>query len=110
LNDHDRVLLEPRRQPFHLKAFVTSRATDYTRIGFVRMAVRDPTMLSAAVQRIEELPDDIIRTGVRRIPGVWLDEHQRTLVEDFLLARRDALRAAFNATPHAYTALQGGGI
>jgi hypothetical protein len=109
-NDHSHALLEPPRQPHQLALYVRTSASSYTKLDFIRDAIIDPSQLRAALEKIEHLTDDSIRTCIQMTPEAWLNPQGRQLVEDFLLRRRDQLRDSFNATPRKYAALLGGAL
>ncbi|MGH2561049.1 MAG: HipA family kinase [Thermomicrobiales bacterium] len=108
LNDHSHCLLPPTRRPFHLALLVNSRATDYVRIDFIRDAIVDRERLAIALDAIEQLDEDLVRTFVRLVPEEFLAGPDQSSVESFLIERKTTLRQAFNDSSRSFVALQGG--
>lgn len=107
--DHSHALLPPPRRPFHFVALVREPANRMMIIPFIRASIEDHSELSAAIAQIEAIPDDSIRTCVLMTPDSWLSSADKSLVTEFLINRRDALRASFNAQPWLCPALVKGG-
>ncbi len=56
---------------------------------------RDPAVVRAAIERIEALSDDRIRSLVGSLPDDVLSEDGKKKIADGLIARRDKVRAVF---------------
>ena len=56
---------------------------------------RDPEVMRAAIDRIEALADDRVRSLVVNLPDDVLSEDRKQKIADGLIARRDKVRATF---------------
>lgn len=56
---------------------------------------RDPAVVGEAIERIEALPDDRIRSLVGRLPDDVLSEDRKQKIADGLITRRDKVRVVF---------------
>ncbi len=108
LNDHSRCLLPPGRTPGQLAALWLGSPPDrFIQLDYVRTQVVDRDALARAVDAVERLDDDTVRSFVRLVPEELLSAAQRTPIEDFLLTRKAELRQVFNAASTRFPALQG---
>ncbi len=108
LNDHSRCLLPPGLNPAMMAAHWLGTSPDrYIRLDYVRGHVTDRDALGRAIDAVERMDEDLIRTLVRSLPDVWLTAAEGTHIADFLIARRDELRTVFNGSAREFPALQG---
>ncbi|MDP9365150.1 MAG: hypothetical protein M3Q10_13155 [Chloroflexota bacterium] len=108
LNDHSRCLLPPQVVPSGMAAHWLGSSPDrFIRLDYVRAQITDCNALARAVDAIEGLQEDMVRTLVRMVPEELLSVAERLPIEDFLLARQAELRRVFNAAAISFPALQG---
>lgn len=108
LNDHSHLLVSPSepKTPEGLLSRLDGSPEPYVSLPFVREAITSRQRLSRAIDRVEKLPDVVIRDAVRSAPDKLLGAPYRAAYERFLLDRRTKLRAAFANKPGVFPNLQ----
>lgn len=108
LNDHSRCLLPPGLTPATMAThWLGTRPERFIRLDYLKGHITNRKRLADAVDAVEQLEEDVVRTFVRLVPEEWLAVAERQPVEDFLLARRAELRRVFNESAQVFPALNG---
>jgi hypothetical protein len=107
LNDHSRALIPPNMTPSTLSAWLGATPDRFVKLDFIRQSIAQFAPLEAAIEAIEQISEDQMRSLVRIISSDVLDPGDLFAVEQFLLERRAELRTVFNAAAPAFLALHG---
>jgi len=95
LNDHSHLLVNPLG-PTTVPALpgkVNSGAKPYVRQGCISASVEDPDVLEAALDRVERLSEEAIRSTVATTPPELLSASDQGVYAEFLVQRQTRLRA-----------------
>lgn len=105
LNDHSHSLIQPGTSPARMHEYVEQIPP--VSLDFIRSALVSTADLTAAVALIEGVPDGTIDGIVDTVPELFLVNHERQPVKDFLVARRERLRNFFTDSLNLFPALKG---
>lgn len=111
LNDHSHCLMSPGEDTGALANKLAAPARTYVSpISFVRDTITDLSLLSSAVDKVEQLNDEWIYLTVRCIPEGLLKPGDRDTIAEFLFERRKRLRDLIEADRACFSKLGGGKI
>jgi hypothetical protein len=97
LNDHSRALMPPGVSPSTISVWLGTSPDLFVQLDFIRAAVTQVEALRAAIDAVERLSDEEVRSFVRIIPDDVLALAERSHLERFLLNRRAELRQVFRS-------------
>ena len=111
MNDHSHCLVAPGELPEHLAQRVSRwLPSEIVDLPYVRAAVSQAHLLSAAIGSIEGVSDGLIAAVVASLPPVLLPSGEHSHLLQFIISRRDKLRAMFEADRAYFRNLQGGAL
>jgi hypothetical protein len=110
-NDHSHLLVNespdaPRRSA-DLMGCLDDPPARFVTLSFVRDSIVNAEMLSAAITRIEVLPEQMIRSAVASTPNALLPPADRAIYADFLVRRRRKLKRVVQNGRRAFPKLEG---
>jgi hypothetical protein len=109
LNDHSHLLVSPLG-PFATSTLMSSVAAPpdpFICLPFIRDAITDPAEIRTVLDRIEDLPEDLIRDAVHSTPQQLLSTADQAIYADFLVERRGCLREVMQTGSSVFPKLEG---
>lgn len=110
LNDHSHCLVLPGADPASLAALLGTPPSAYVSLDFVRDRILHVSMLSNAIQKLENFDDQAILAIVNGLPGAFFPGAGQQDYVDFLIGRKAELRATFESGRAVFANLGGGKI
>lgn len=109
--DHDGAFLSDNREPSQFVSQLTnSGVAEYVQLPWVRKSVINPTRLGLAIQKAESVSRDELSSIVHSVPEELLPKEDAGQWIDFLVSRRDGLRALFERHRGLFYSLNAGAI
>lgn len=110
-NDHSHLLVNespiaPKRTA-DLMGCLNDPPARFVSLPFIRESIVNAEMLSAAIARIEALPEQTIRSAVASTPTALLPAADRAIYADFLVRRRRKLKSVVQNGRRAFPKLEG---
>jgi hypothetical protein len=108
-NDHSHLLVSESRpqRSSELMACLNDPPGRFICLQFVRDSIVDRKRLSDAIDRIENLPEQTIRSAVASTPSQLLATADRAIYADFLIQRRTLLRGLMQNAGRLFPNLEG---
>jgi hypothetical protein len=108
-NDHSHLMVNetaPKAMP-ELMGWIDKPAAGFVWLSILKERITDSKKLGAAISRVEELPESLIRQIVASTPSPLLATSDRTVYADFLIQRQRRVRAVLQTDRRIFPNLRG---